>query len=80
MELHPVQTHNIKPGEGKLNSLVTIRASEVYDYLWPGQPLKRINERHGYGVGEVIAFLYAYPFPKSEWSNRVDEALAGMNV
>ena len=30
------------------------------------------------GTGELIAFLYAYPFPKTEWSARIDEAFRGM--
>jgi hypothetical protein len=36
------------------------------------------NCRGGFGVGELIAFLYAHSFPKTEWRQRVDEAFKGM--
>src|SRR5581483_9599274 len=33
------------------------------------------NCRGGFGVGELVAFLYAHSFPKDEWDKRVREAL-----
>ncbi|WP_141695189.1 hypothetical protein [Pseudomonas graminis] len=35
--------------------------------------------RGGFSSGELMAFLYAYPFPKAEWSARVQEAFKGMD-
>lgn len=75
-EIHPVQT----PGrfQGQVGSLVTQRAYEVYCHVYGPQPammdLAGRNCRGGFGVGELVAFLYAYPFPKQEWRARVDEA------
>lgn len=75
VKTHPVQT---KKGGGWINAEVTKRAFEVYAAIYGGQSLERINERSGLGTGEIIAFLYAYPFPRAEWSARVREAFAGM--
>jgi hypothetical protein len=36
--------------------------------------------RGGFGTGELIAFLYARSFPRSEWRKRFDEALYGMKL
>ena len=33
--------------------------------------------RGGFSAGELIAFLYARSFPKTEWRARVDEAFKG---
>lgn len=82
-EIHPVQ----KPYDrtpGKLGSLVTQRAYEVYSHVCGPQPamvdLAGRNCRGGFGCGELIAFLYAHSFPKEEWSARVDEAMHGMEL
>ena len=79
-EFHPVQ---IETGWGhrdpKLPSEVTLRAYEVYSHVFGAQPamidLAGRNCRGGFGVGELLAFLYARSFPKEEWRKRVDEAL-----
>ncbi len=69
-EFHPVQANWV--GAKK------IRADEVYSHVFGAQPamvdLAGRGCRGGFGVEELIAFLYAYPFPKSEWRARVDEA------
>ncbi len=77
MELHPVQTVDHKGG--KLRTEVTLRAYEVYCYVYGEQ--KAIIEgecRGGFSTGELIAFLYARSFPKEEWRGRVDEVFRGM--
>lgn len=55
-------------------------AYEVYSDLYRGQTLERLNERGGFGIGELVAFLYARNFPRKEWSARVDEAFKGMRL
>lgn len=75
-EFHPVQQTDFC--DGKLPSEVTLRAYEVYCHLYGAQPalvdLAGRNCRGGFGVGELIAFLYAHSFPRGEWRMRVDEA------
>lgn len=81
IETHPIQIprqhsrrHPVAP------AVVTRRAYEVYHYLYPDQTLERLNERGGFGVGELVGFLYAYSFPKEEWDKRVQEAFSGMDL
>jgi hypothetical protein len=80
-EFHPIQTSDIiRPHlRAVMPSEVTLRAYEVYCHVFGPQPamvdLAGRDCRGGFGVGELIAFLYARSFPKEEWSKRVDEAL-----
>lgn len=72
---HPVQN------DGRLQALpepVVLRAYEVYAHLYGAQPaLLDVAKgcRGGFGVGELLAFLYARTFPKDEWRVRFEEAL-----
>jgi hypothetical protein len=81
-EMHPIQIHCQSRGPAKISSDITLRAYEVYSHVYSPQPalvdLAGRNCRGGFGIGELIAFLYAYPFPKSEWRDRVDEAFKNM--
>ncbi len=78
-EVHPVQTG--KHRGGKISSLVTLRAYEVYSHVYsPQEALITGSCRGGFSVGELIAFLYAHSFPKNEWQTRVDEAFRGMEI
>lgn len=86
-EMHPVQTRGInrdRSGSGQLTSVVTLRAYEVYCEVYSPQPamvdLAGRGCRGGFGVGELLACLYARSFPKSEWRQRVDEAFKGMKL
>lgn len=75
---HPVQTHECRFG-GQCPQVVTRAAYEVYCEVFGPQPaLITGGCRGGFGVGELVAFLYARSFPKAEWRSRVDEALTGM--
>ena len=79
-EFHPIQTHEVtRRGAGVMPSEVTLRAYEVYCALYGEQPalvdLAGRGCREGFGVGELVAFLYARSFPKQEWRHRFDEAL-----
>jgi hypothetical protein len=72
---HPVQTHN--PARSAPESVV-LRAYEVYCHCYGEQPAMvdvARGCRGGFSTGELIAFLYARSFPKTEWRTRVDEAL-----
>lgn len=54
-------------------------AYEVYCELYGKQEaMVTGNCRSGFGAGELVAFLYARSFPRSEWRKRVDEAFDGM--
>lgn len=77
--LHPVQTNKRHGVAARLSSLVTLRAYEVYSEVH-GPQLAMVTGgcRSGFSAGEIVAFLYARSFPKSEWSARVDEAFRGM--
>lgn len=60
---------------------VYMAAYEVYRHCFGDQPaLIEGHCRGGFGIGELIAFLYARPFPKAEWRDRVDEALTGLRT
>lgn len=75
--IHPVQNAKIS----YCPQVVTLRAYEVYKHVYGEQPALITGWcRGGFGVGELIAFLYAYGFPKSEWRQRVDEAFKGMET
>jgi len=53
-------------------------AYEVYCELYGAQEaLVTGGCRGGMSQGELIAFLYARSFPRSEWRRRVDEAFRG---
>ena len=56
-----------------------MRAYEVYCSVFrPQEALVTGDCRGGFGMGELIAFLYARSFPQKEWSERFEEALHGM--
>ncbi len=75
---HPVQ-RNHQRGSAKITSAVTMAAYEVYCHVFaPQEALITEGCRGGFGTGELVAFLYARSFPKSEWKTRVDEAFHGM--
>lgn len=82
MAIHPVQVGR-RGDKGEISAVVTAAAYEVYCHLYGPQPammdLEGRNCRGGFGAGELIAFLYAKNFPKSEWRARADEAFDGMS-
>ena len=79
IEQHPVQTNGHRRGPGKAPKVVTMRAYEVYKKLHGEQEaLVTGHCRGGFGAGELVAYLYAHTFHQSEWHERFDEALRGM--
>jgi len=80
-DFHPVQTPLRTNGRGQAPIAVTLAAYEVYRALYGEQNALITGEcRGGFSVGELIAFLYARSFPKTEWRQRVDEAFRGLKV
>ena len=79
VQTHPVQTHAHKRGDAKAPTSVTLRAYEVYCHIYGEQEAMVTGWcRGGFSSGELIAFLYAHSFPKSEWRARAEEAFRGM--
>lgn len=77
--VHPVQTTHVIHHPATCPQAVTMRAYEVYcEVFKPQEALVTGNCRGGFGVGELIAFLYARSFPKAEWDKRFHEAVKGM--
>jgi hypothetical protein len=82
IETHPVQAYR---GPGRepavVPQVVTMLAYEVYCHVYrPQDALITGGCRGGFGVGELVAFLYARSFPKSEWRARFEEACHGMTL
>lgn len=77
----PIQTHNVRRESGGVPEPVYMAAYEVYSHVFgPQEAMIDFARgcRGGFGTGEIVAFLYARSFPKSEWRQRVDEAFHGM--
>ena len=80
VETHPVQVHHYARANPRASTKVTLAAYEVYCHMYGAQAaIVTGNCRGGFGATELIAFLYARSFPKSEWRARVDEAFKGMD-
>jgi hypothetical protein len=78
----PMQSQDTSRRNGmRIGRAVYLRAYEVYSHVFSPQPaLLEGGCRGGMHYGEIIAFLYAYPFPKQEWKQRFEEALEGMRI
>lgn len=78
--VHPIQTECCHRG-GEAPQVVTAAAYEVYCHVYGAQEaLITGGCRGGFGIGELVAFLYARPFPREQWRDRVREALDGMKL
>lgn len=76
---HPVQKPRYSREQAMLPTAVTLAAYEVYSHVFaPQEALVTGGCRGGFGMGELIAFLYARPFPKAEWNDRVHDVLHEM--
>jgi hypothetical protein len=79
--VHPVQTERNPHTRAVVPAVVTLRAYEVYRHLYgPQEELITGGTRGGFSGGELVAFLYAFGFPKAEWQDRFEEALRGMTL
>lgn len=78
VETHPVQNQDVSQ-INRVPKVVAMLAYEVYCELYgEQQALVTGGCRGGFGVNELVAFLYARTFPRSQWRARVDEAFTGM--
>ena len=82
VQIAPIQTPGRRQGRAAhIPALVHVAAYEVYCHLYGEQQDQITGDcRGGFSVLEVIAFLYARSFPKTEWQRRVDEALEGADL
>lgn len=81
--VHPVQrSRRLRQNDpGQAPQVVTLAAYEVYRHVYgPQEAMITGGCRGGFGTGELIAFLYARSFPRTEWRARIDEALRGLAV
>lgn len=79
--MFPIQKHPRPHEQARVMEPIYMRAYEVYSEVFRPQAALIDFERGcrgGFGLGELTAFLYAYPFPRKEWRQRVDEAFAGI--
>lgn len=80
IEVHPVQrSHSPHHHQAVVPKVVALHAYEVYCALY-GEQVRMVTGgcRGGFGINELIGFLYARSFPKAEWRKRFEEALTGM--
>ena len=82
IETMPVQVARTRDGgAAKIRKEVALLAYEVYAHIFGEQEAMITGDcRGGFGIGELVAFLYARSFPKEEWSDRVADAYRGMNL
>jgi hypothetical protein len=80
VKTHPVQLTPPKTAP-RVPVAISLRAYEVYKELHGEQEaIITGNCRGGFGVGELLVFLYVRSFPKEEWRQREQEAIQGLNV
>ena len=82
MKQMPIQhSHSLQYESLHIPEPVYMKAYEVYSEVYaPQQAMIEGGCRGGWGLTELVAFLYASGFPKSEWSKRVDEAFDGIKL
>ena len=77
----PIQAHTRNRKQATIADCIHMAAYEVYcEVHGPQEALITGWCRGGFGIQELVAFLYAKPFPKNEWRSRVNEAFKGMNI
>lgn len=68
-------------GRGTVQDAVYMKAYEVYCKVFaPQKSLIEGDCRGGFGLEELVGFLYAASFPRNEWRQRFDEAVNGMKL
>ena len=78
----PVQRSHLLPRDSQVvPRVVHLRAYEAYVNVFGKQPAMIEGEcRGGFGIGELVAFLYVRSFPVAEQKARFEEALEGMKL
>lgn len=82
IKLMPIQKSHLLPRDAAVvNEDVYMQCYKIYSAIHgPQQAMIEGHCRGGFGVGELVAFLYAGNFPQNEWRKRCDDALKGMKV
>ena len=82
MKQFPIQRSTLLPRESTtVPEDVYMAAYEVYCHVYAPQEAMITGWcRGGFGLEELVAFLYAKPFPKEQWSHKVNEAFDGMKL
>jgi len=81
LKLFPVQIDRYRNTRNVVPESVYMAAYEVYCHVFCPQPAMIEGEcRGGFGIGELVAFLYARQFPKAEWRQRFEDACKGMSL
>ena len=82
LKVMPIQRSSLPRHErAGIRESVYMAAYEVYSHVYaPQQAMIEGHCRGGFGVGELVAFLYARSFPRQEWRQRVDEAFEGAKL
>lgn len=76
MKFCPIQTLNVQRLSWSMPEQIVKKAYDVYSNLYNNrQTLEALNNRGGFHIIELLAFLYAASFPKELWREKVDEAL-----
>jgi len=78
MSAHPIQVKIMLDAKSTAPAAVTLRAYDVYSYLYGSNDALITGSRGGLEIRELIAYLYARSFPQIEWDERVKEALRGL--
>lgn len=77
----PIQGRMRNQRPGCVPASVYMAAYEVYAQVCgPQEAMITGDCRGGFGVGELVAFLYARSFPRDEWAARMNEAFDGANL
>ena len=78
----PIQRSILLPREhAVVPKDVYMAAYEVYCHVYGAQEAMITGWcRGGFGIGELVAFLYAKSFSKELWRAKVDEAFDGMKL
>ncbi len=82
MQQFPIQRSHLLPRvQTTVPEGVYMAAYEVYCEVYgPQEAIVTGNCRGGFGIGELVAFLYAASFPKELWRHKIDEAFNGMEL
>lgn len=82
MKQFPIQRSPLLPRDATtVPEVVYMAAYEVYSHVYgPQEAMITGWCRGGFGINELVAFLYAKPFPKELWRAKVDEAFDGMKL
>lgn len=78
MKHYPIQKSHKSPREKTtIPEPIYLAAYEVYEEVYGKQPALIDHDRGcrgGFGISELVAYLYARAFPKTQWRIRVHEA------